>query len=90
MPACPEALASTITVLDNVDPADGAVMTIDGGATVLTTVTAITLQVVVLPLASRAMADRVCVPSTAVVVFHNVEYGPAVSSTPSGAPSRRN
>src|SRR2546428_132329 len=56
----------------------------------LATVTVIAAEVVRLPAASRATAVRVCEPLLAVVVFHDIEYGAAVSSTPRLAPSNRN
>jgi hypothetical protein len=45
---------------------------------------------VLLPAASKAVAPSVCVPFVTVVVSQESEYGAAVSSAPSGAPSRRN
>ena len=57
-----------------------------GGVTVLLTVTETPVDVVVFPAASLATAVRVCVPFVAVVVFHVVAYGDAVSSTPRFVP----
>src|SRR2546422_274190 len=54
------------------------------------TVTLTTSEVVWLPAASRARAASVWVPLDAIEAFHATEYGAAVSSAPSGAPSRRN
>src|SRR2546426_1370025 len=56
----------------------------------LHTATVTAAQVVRLPAASRATAVRVCEPLLAVVVFHDIEYGAAVSSAPRVAPSNRN
>src|SRR5438132_13359933 len=60
------------------------------GAAPLATVTVRAADVVALPAASRACAASVCPPLDAVVVFHAVVYGAAVSGAPSGPPSRRN
>ena len=46
--------------------------------------------VVTLPAASRAMAVSVWLPLATAVVFHDVEYGDAVSSAPRLAPSNLN
>ena len=46
--------------------------------------------VVLLPDASRALAETTCELLLAVVVFHVTEYGAAVSSLPRLAPSNRN
>src|SRR3989475_8159178 len=42
------------------------------------------------PAASRARAVRLCVALLALVEFQATEYGAAVSSTPSAAPSTKN
>src|ERR1700704_1206782 len=42
------------------------------------------------PAASRATAVRVCEPLLAAVVFHEMEYGAAVTSVPAFTPSSRN
>src|SRR5439155_13299155 len=54
------------------------------------TVTVTAADVVVLPAASRARAVSVWLPLLAVVVFHETEYGAAVSSAPRLLPSNRN
>src|SRR2546426_300032 len=54
------------------------------------TVTVTGVAVVVLPAASRATAVSVWEALLAVVVSHAIEYGAAVPSTPTFAPSRRN
>src|SRR5437660_11036959 len=61
-----------------------------GGVVSLNTVTVTAAEVVRLPAASRATAVSVCEPLLAVVVFHDIEYGVAVSSAPRLAPSNRN
>src|SRR5882762_10632459 len=61
-----------------------------GAVVSLNTVTVTAAAVAVLPAASRATAVSVCEPLLAVVVFHEIEYGAAVSSSPRFAPSRRN
>ena len=53
-------------------------------------VTRVSDEVVWFPVASRAVAVRVCGPSVAVVVFQVVRYGLTVTSPPKGTPSRRN
>src|SRR5882762_607469 len=63
---------------------------IAGGVLSLLTVTEISAAVPAFAAASRARADRRCVPFAAVVVSHATAYGAAVSSRPSGAPSSRN
>src|ERR1700730_10366893 len=59
------------------------------GAVVSGTVTVTPADVVLFPAASRATAESVCVPGAAVVVFHAVVYGGAVSSAPRFVSSRR-
>src|SRR3954469_9733294 len=86
-PTLSDALAVTLTEpLTNV-PAAGAVMAAVGA--VLSTVTVTPAEVVVLPAASRATAVRGCGPSAAAVVSQEAEYGAAVFSAPSGAPSTK-
>src|SRR5205807_2370148 len=58
----------------------GAVSETVGGA--LSTVTLTTAEVAVFPAASRATALRVWMPLLAMVVFHDREYGAAVTSAP--------
>src|SRR5438445_5372962 len=65
-------------------------MVTEGGVVSLNTVTVTAAEVVRLPAASRATAVSVCEPLLAVVVFHDIEYGVAVSSAPRLAPSNRN
>src|SRR5690242_9504023 len=60
-----------------------------GGVVLLETVT-VTDAVDLFPAASRAIALRVCEPLATVVVFHETEYGEAVSSAPRAAPSSWN
>ena len=60
-----------------------------GGVVSLNTVTVTGAEVVRLPAASRATAVMVCEALLAVVVFHEIEYGAAVTSTPL-TPSSRN
>src|SRR5262245_49337871 len=62
------------------------------GATVstLSTETPTADEVVVLPAASRATAVTACGPSATVALFHEIEYGGAVSSEPTLVPSTRN
>ena len=45
---------------------------------------------VTFPAASRAVADNVCVPFDVPEVFHDIEYGGAVLTAPSAAPSNWN
>src|SRR6059036_2605324 len=56
----------------------------------LSTVTLTAADVAVLPAASRATAVKVWDPLTASVVFHEREYGAAVTSAPRFAPSSLN
>src|SRR6266704_730312 len=58
--------------------------------TALDTVTVTAKEVARLPAASRATAVRICEPLATAVVFQDTEYGAAVSSAPSAAPSNRN
>src|SRR5207245_906799 len=67
------ALAVTVTVLDTVAPAAGAVIETDGGVRSFPTVTVISAEVVTLPAASRAMAVSVWVPLAVLTVFHDTE-----------------
>src|SRR5215470_13992328 len=60
------------------------------GSKVLATVTLIAADVVTLPLASRAMAVNTWLPFTALKVFHDMEYGGAISSGPRKTPSTMN
>ena len=48
------------------------------------------VEVAWLPAASRARAVSVCAPFVAPVVFHEMEYGDVVSSTPRATPSSKN
>src|SRR5207248_1205480 len=61
-----------------------------GGGATLFTDTPMAALVVRLPAASRATAVRLCVPFTAVVVFHEIEYGALIDSAPRFAPSSLN
>src|SRR5437867_12429549 len=56
----------------------------------LSTVTLTAADVAVFPAASRATAVKVWDPLTASVVFHEREYGAAVTSAPRFAPSSLN
>src|SRR5690606_11626285 len=56
----------------------------------LATVTLTPAEVVELPARSRATAVMTCAPSETAAVFHEIEYGAAVSSPPTCAPSTRN
>src|SRR6266571_327993 len=58
--------------------------------TALDTVTVTAKEVAWLPAASRAVAASVCEPFAILVVSRATEYGAAVSSAPSTAPSNRN
>src|SRR5437879_2641872 len=89
-PTLSEALAVTLVVPPTVAPETGEVMLTVGGVVSLNTVTVTAAEVVRLPAASRATAVSVCEPLLAVVVFHDIEYGVAVSSAPRLAPSNRN
>ena len=57
---------------------------------VLLTVTVTLALVVLFPAASFAIARKVCGPLLDVVVFHETEYGAAVSRAPKLAPSSWN
>src|SRR5207245_2326708 len=85
-----EAVAVTLVVTAAVARETGGVMLTVGGVVSLNTVTVTAAEVVRLPAASRATAVSVCEPLLAVVVFHDIEYGVAVSSAPRLAPSNRN
>jgi len=54
------------------------------------TLTVIAAEVAVLPAASLATAVKLCEPLLAVVVFHEIEYGAAVTSAPRFTPSSLN
>src|SRR5438445_4390674 len=56
----------------------------------LATLTLTAADTLLLPAASRATAVRPCVPSEAVVVSQEIEYGPVASSGPRLAPSSLN
>src|SRR6185295_10825992 len=83
-PTSSDAVADTVTVVpDTVAPPAGAdIVTIGGVVSLLLTVIATAALVVVLPAASRAIADSVWLPLAAVVEFHTIEYGLLVSSAP--------
>ena len=89
-PTLSAAVAVTVTVPLTVAPLAGDVRLTVGGVLSFDTVTVTAADVVTLPAASRATAVRLCDPLLAVVVVHGTEYGAAVSSAPSAAPSRRN
>ena len=63
---------------------------IGGVVSTLLVVTATPMDVVVLPDVSRATAVSVCEPLIAAVLFQATEYGAAVSSDPTFAPSTLN
>src|SRR5437762_4803490 len=84
MVSVPETLAPDVG--DVIDTVGGVV---SGGAP-FETVTATATEVARLPAASRATAVRLCEPLLAVVVFHETEYGAAVTSAPGLRPSSRN
>src|SRR5438046_1260543 len=69
-------------------PAAWLIVTVGGLA--LETVTVTGAEAVRRPAASRATAVKVCGPLLALVVFHEVEYGGAVTSGPAFTPSTRN
>src|SRR2546428_4266512 len=54
------------------------------------TVTLIPTAVAVFPAASRATADKICVPLVATVAFQETEYGATGSFAPRLTPSREN
>jgi vacuolar-type H+-ATPase subunit I/STV1 len=87
-----DALAVTAAVVPlTVALSAGLVMLVVGTVvSAFATVTVTLLDVVVLPLVSRATAVRVWVPSLTAVVFQLVEYGDAVSSLPKLTPSSLN
>src|SRR5262245_44621306 len=83
-------LADAETVTDapeTVAPAAGAVIETVGAVRSLFTVTLTAADVVVLPAPSRATAVTEWLPFPAVSVFHETEYGDAVSSAPRFTPS---
>src|SRR5207249_1444311 len=84
------ALAVTGTLPETVAPAAGEVIDTDGGVVSFDTVTVTPADVVWFPAASRATALRVWLPLAALVVFHDTEYGAAVTSAPRLAPSSLN
>ena len=84
------AVADTVTALPETVPAAGAVIETVGAVVSLLTVTATPVEVVVFPAASRATAVSVWLPFEAVVEFHVIEYGVAVSSAPRLTPSSLN
>src|SRR5437773_11644605 len=69
-------------------PAAWLIVTVGGLA--LETVTVTGAEAVRRPAASRATAVKVCEPLLALVVFHEMEYGAAVTSVPASTPSSRN
>src|SRR5207248_381193 len=69
-------------------PLAGAVMETVGG--VLSSVTLIVALVVILPAASRAIAESVCASLAAAPVSQEMAYGDGVSSASKGAPSSKN
>ena len=85
-------MAEIVIVAETVEPFAGFMMETAGGvvSVVLLTVTVTVEDVVLLPAASRATALSVCEPLEAEVVFHDIEYGEAVSSAPRLAPSSLN
>ncbi len=92
-PTLSDAFAVIVTVPVRVWPAVGAVTETVGGvvsAAWLLTVTETDVLVVELPAASRATAVSVCAPLATEAVFHETEYGEAVSSAPRLAPSSLN
>src|SRR5437867_1051927 len=86
------AVAVIFTFPDTVAPFAGAVIDTEGAVVsrLFATVTVATAEVVRLPAASRAVAERVWLPFATVAVFHETEYGEAVSSAPSPTPSSKN
>ena len=89
-PPASEALAVTVSVPETVEPEAGDVMLTVGGVVSFDTVTVTPAEVVRLPAASRATAVMVCEPLLELVVFHETEYGVAVSSAPALTPSSWN
>src|ERR1700740_2710721 len=65
-------------------------MVTEGGVVLLSTVTVTGAEAVRRPAVSRATAVRVCELLLAVVVFHEMAYGAAVTSVPAFTPSSRN
>src|SRR5207248_1845094 len=70
--------------------AGAATETVGGVVSGFDTVTVTAAEVVLFPAPSRATAASWCAPLPAAAVFHETEYGAAVSSAPRFAPSRRN
>src|SRR5207249_2510659 len=68
----------------------GEVIDTEGGVVSFDTVTVTPAEVVTLPAASRAAAVSVWLPLPTLVVFHDTEYGAAVTSAPRLAPSSLN
>src|SRR5262249_32931542 len=92
-PTLSEALAVTATVPETVAPFAGAGRVTEGGGVsgggALLTVT-VTDAELLIPAASRAVAESVCVPLATAAVFHETENGALVSSAPRLAPSSLN
>ncbi len=88
-PTLSEAAADRVTVPWTVAPLAGEV-TDTVGCVVSGTVTVTVADVVLLPVASRAIALRVCVPAATAPAFQLAEYGDVVSSAPRAAPSTWN
>src|SRR5712691_810963 len=86
----PVKLVPLIETLVPAGPLVGVKLETVGGAVLLSTVTATGAEAVRRPAASRATAVRVCEPLLAAVVFHEMEYGAAVTSVPAFTPSSRN
>src|SRR2546428_11098575 len=86
------AVAVFVPSPDTVAPFAGAVIDAEGAVVsgLFATVTVAPAEVVRLPAASRAVAERVWLPFATVAVFHETEYGEAVSSAPSPTPSSKN
>src|SRR6266513_2371287 len=82
--------ALLIVTLVPTRPLIGVKLVTVGGVVLLSTVTVTGAEAVSRPAASRATAVRLCEPLLAVVVFHEVEYGAAVTSVPAFTPSSRN
>ena len=83
-----DAVAETVIVPETDPPSPGLVNDTVGG--LLSTVTVTTLEVVLFSAASRAIAVSVCEPLAVVIVFHDTEYGDAVTSAARFAPSNWN
>src|SRR5437016_5454365 len=87
-PTLSDAAAETVIVPETDVPLLGLVSDTIGGTLSMVTITA--LEVVLFPAASRTIAVSVCAPSVAVLVLHDTEYGGAVTSAPTFAPSSWN